>query len=58
MKKLILPTVACFALGLSGCSAGNGVGSIVLILLGILLMLFSGLRTMNMLKYNKNYKNR
>ena len=57
MKKLILPAVSCFCLGLSGCS-GKTTGAAVIIVLGILLMLFSGLRTMNMVKYNKRKRRR
>lgn len=58
MKKTMLPAIGLLCLSLSGCTSGKGVGSAVLIVLGVLLMLFSGLRTMNMLKYNKRKRRR
>ncbi len=58
MKKTVFPAMGLLCLSLSGCTGGKGVGSAVLIALGILLMLFSGLRTMNMVKYNKRRRRR
>ena len=58
MKKTVLPAVTCLCLALSGCSGGKLTGAAVIIVLGVVLMLFSGLRTLNMVKYNKRKRRR
>ena len=59
MKKLdLLALSGSLCLVLGGCSGGKGVGSMVLIVLGLFLMLISGLRTLNMLKYNRRKRRR
>ncbi len=59
MKKTVsLAVAAAMCFSLTGCTGGKGLGATVLIILGVLLMLFSGLRTVNMLRYNKRRRRR
>lgn len=59
MKKSIsLAVAAIMCFSLTGCTAGKGLASAVLIILGLLLMLFSGLRAFNMVQYNKRKRRR
>ena len=59
MKKTIsLAVAAVMCFSMSGCSLSAGAGSAILIVLGLVLMLFSGLRTFNMLQYNKRKRRR
>lgn len=59
MKKTVsLAAAAAMCFSLTGCTGGKGLGSTVLIILGIILMLITGLRTFSMLKYNKRRRRR
>lgn len=57
-KNISMAAAALMCFSLTGCTGGKGLGSAVLIVLGLVLMLFSGLRTLNMLQYNKRRRRR